>query len=231
MRQSSISPRSISSIIFEGLHEANQLDLGDREPLASIWIGNRTRIAPHNDVPEQSRGAARSAAAASPCSRPTSSRNLYLGPVDNTPAGRPVSMVDLRRTRISTASRASAKRCAHAQVAELEPGDAIFIPSLWWHHVEGLAPVQRAGQLLVARRTALPRPPAGRAQSRHPGDPRPRPAPPSASGGAVRPLCVRQWQRVSTAHIPEGARGVLAPLDARTGRRSFAPIILQELSR
>ena len=27
---------------------------------------------------------------------------------------------------------------AAAQSAELEPGDCIFIPPLWWHHVESL---------------------------------------------------------------------------------------------
>src|SRR3546814_17876185 len=29
---------------------------------------------------------------------------------------------------------------AQARTVELDPVDAVFIPSMWWHHVEGLEP-------------------------------------------------------------------------------------------
>lgn len=123
---------------FEGLHEANHVELGDRSCLASIWIGTRTRIAAHNDFPDNLACVAvgRRRFTLFP---PDQFRNLYLGPIDNTPAGRPISMVDFhapdfeRHPRFRDALR-------HAVVADLEAGDALFIPSLWWHHVEGLEP-------------------------------------------------------------------------------------------
>ncbi len=137
-----LPPVYLSSIdmhqFFDGLHEANHIDLGDRNPLASIWIGTPTRIAAHNDFPDNL------ACCAVGKRRftifpPDQFRNLYLGPIDNTPAGRAVSMVDFHAPDLERFPR-FADALEAALVAELEAGDAVFIPSMWWHHVEGLAP-------------------------------------------------------------------------------------------
>ena len=123
---------------FEGLREENRPSLGDRAPIESIWIGGRTRIAAHNDLPHNLAICAvgRRRFTLFP---PEQYANLYIGPLENTPAGRPVSMVDFRQPDFDAHPRFR-EALAHAQVVELEPGDALFIPSLWWHHVEGLAP-------------------------------------------------------------------------------------------
>jgi hypothetical protein len=68
---------------------------------------------------------------------PEQFRNLYIGPLENTPAGRAVSLVDFHDPDLAAFPR-FAEALAHARIAELEPGDAIYIPSMWWHHVEGL---------------------------------------------------------------------------------------------
>ena len=64
--------------------------------------------------------------------------NLYVGPLDHAPAGRPISVVDFLKPDFDAFPKFR-EALAHAQVAELEPGDAIYMPPLWWHHVESLA--------------------------------------------------------------------------------------------
>lgn len=65
---------------------------------------------------------------------------LYVGPIDNTMAGAPVSLA-------ASAPEESLKEFPlfeeirdQALKAELEPGDALYLPKLWWHQVESLAP-------------------------------------------------------------------------------------------
>jgi hypothetical protein len=66
--------------------------------------------------------------------------NLYIGPLDNTMAGQPASMVDLAAPDFARFPRFE-EALRSAFVAELAPGDAIFIPALWWHGVESTEPL------------------------------------------------------------------------------------------
>ncbi|MCC2977440.1 cupin-like domain-containing protein [Sphingomonas sp. PL-96] len=138
----SIPPIYLGSVdvheFFDGLHAANHIELGDRQLLSSIWMGTPTRIAAHNDFPDNLACVAVGRRRFTLFPR-NQFRNLYLGPVDHTPAGRAVSMVDFSNPDFEQHPRFR-EALAHAQVAELEPGDAVYIPSMWWHHVEGLAP-------------------------------------------------------------------------------------------
>jgi hypothetical protein len=66
--------------------------------------------------------------------------NLYVGPLDFAPTGTPISLVSFREPDFARFPRFR-DALEHALVAELEPGDAIYIPPLWWHHVESLEPL------------------------------------------------------------------------------------------
>jgi hypothetical protein len=98
-----------------------------------IWLGNTITVPAHFDE------AHNLACCVSGRRRftlfpPEQVGNLYVGPLDFTPAGAPVSMAT---TDFARFPRYRAALDA-AVVAELEPGDAIYIPSLWWHQVESI---------------------------------------------------------------------------------------------
>ena len=69
---------------------------------------------------------------------PEQTANLYPGPMDATPAGVPISMVSLDDPELDRFPRYREALDA-AFVAELDPGDAIYIPYLWWHGVQSLS--------------------------------------------------------------------------------------------
>ncbi|GMN14106.1 cupin-like domain-containing protein [Altererythrobacter sp. MTPC7] len=104
-----------------------------------IWIGNRIRVAPHYDAKENVAVcvAGRRRFTVYP---PEQIANLYPGPFELTPAGTPVSMVDIADPDLEKHSR-YAEAAGHAVSAVLEPGDAIYIPYGWWHGVESLEAV------------------------------------------------------------------------------------------
>jgi hypothetical protein len=212
---------------FDGLHEANHVDLGDRRLIESIWIGTRTRVAAHNDFPNNLACCAvgRRRFTLFP---PDQFANLYVGPIDHTPAGRPVSMVDLRDPDFDAFPRFR-EALATAQVAELEPGDAIFIPSMWWHHVEALEPFN----VLVnywwrdtPRYLAQPQDALNHALLAI----RDLPADEKALWRQMFEYYVFGDAAAAAAHLAEGSRGILAPLDAESAGRIRANL-LRSLSR
>lgn len=128
-------------IYFPGFAAANPLPglIGVESVLESIWVGNRTCIAAHFDNTENI------ACVVAGTRRftmfpPDQIGNLYVGPLDLTPAGQPVSLVDIRNPDLRQFPRFAAA-LAVAVVAELGPGDAVYVPALWWHHVEAFAAV------------------------------------------------------------------------------------------
>jgi len=121
-----------------GFREENSLDLPeDWKPLASLWLGTRSLVAAHFDFPSNLAcvvfGKRRFT-----LFPPEAISNLYVGPLDRTPAGQPISLArtdradDPRFPRLKDALNS-------AKQALLQPGDAIYIPSLWWHEIESLS--------------------------------------------------------------------------------------------
>lgn len=117
----------------------NDLPLDYEKVRKSIWLGNQSQIAPHFDFPDNIAccviGHRRFT-----LFPPEQLQNLYVGPIDLTPGGQQISMVDLNAPDLEKFPKFN-EAIEAAVFADLAPGDAIYIPSMWWHNVESLSPV------------------------------------------------------------------------------------------
>ena len=121
-----------------GFADENRLSVVDDNVLPRIWLGNRITTPTHVDE-WNNIGCVVAGRRRFTLFPPEQIANLYIGPLDFAPTGAPMSLVSLRHPDLARYPRFR-EALAAAQVAELGPGDAVFIPPLWWHHVESLEP-------------------------------------------------------------------------------------------
>lgn len=196
--------------LLPGFVVENVLPLLDASVMPRLWIGNAIRVATHYDLMENV-GIVVAGRRRFTLFPPDQLPNLYMGPIELTPAGTPVSMVDPAAPDLDRYPR-FAGAMAVAQMAELDPGDAIYIPFHWWHAVESLAGVN----LFVNYWWNAA--PAGR------GDPYDAllaglyalaalPADQRAAWRTMFDWVVFRTAGDPAAHLPPGAQGVLGTLD------------------
>jgi hypothetical protein len=117
---------------------AHPMPLVDPRFTPRIWIGNRVKVQTHFDL-KYNIACVVGGRRRFTVFPPGQIVNLYPGPIEFTPSGVPLSMVPFVNPDLARYPRYT-EALRHAQSAELEPGDAIFLPYAWWHHVESLAP-------------------------------------------------------------------------------------------
>ncbi len=124
---------------FPGLERECSLKLFTEEVIPNIWIGNRTRVATHNDDAHNIAcvAAGRRKFTLFP---PDQEENLYIADTNISPGGRPISLIDLNAPDMEKFPHFS-KAIKVGLVTILNPGDALYIPTNWWHNVEALESV------------------------------------------------------------------------------------------
>lgn len=105
-------------------------------PRIGIWLGNRTTASAHYDVSNNVAAClvGKRRFTLLPPGRPEA---FGLGPLEPTPGGQTISMLDVRDPDLSQFPEAKALE-GIAEEAVIEAGDVLIYPSMWWHQVEAL---------------------------------------------------------------------------------------------
>lgn len=204
-----------------GFRAENDIVVDEQDPLVSVWLGNRSRVAAHFDLPDN----IACCVAGHRCFTlfpPGEIANLYPGPIDFTPAGQIISMVDFHAPDFERFPRFAAA-LEQAQVAEMEPGDALVVPSLWWHHVEAPDSFNVLVNYWWRRSPSYMDPPANVLDYSLLAL-RDLPAGQRAAWQELFRYYVFEFESDSVEHLPEERRGVLGPMDEAQARRLRARI-------
>ncbi|MXO70688.1 cupin-like domain-containing protein [Alteraurantiacibacter buctensis] len=197
-------------------------DFAVKPVVASLWLGTRTTAAAHYDM-----------SANVACNLvgqrrftlfpPDQVANLYPGPLEPTPGGQVVTMVDFAAPDLARYPR-FADAMKAALVADLSPGDVLYYPALWWHQVDATGPLNAMvnywwnpvpshidtphNTLLHALLSLRDRPEGEKKAWR-----------------ALFDYYVFGDGAQAAAHLPEHARGPLGPMDDMTARRLRAQLL------
>lgn len=128
-----------AELYLPGIEQTTRLPFVPAAVKPRFWIGHSSTVACHYDTMDNVACvvAGRRRFTLFP---PDAIRDLYVGPIDHTLAGQPISLAvgsepgDPRYPRFAEARD-------RALVVELEPGDALYVPKLWWHQVEAIGEV------------------------------------------------------------------------------------------
>jgi hypothetical protein len=104
-----------------------------------LWIGHQSNVSSHYDTYDNLicclKGKRKFTLYSPDCVG-----SLYVGPIDNTMAGQPVSLA-------ASMPEAAERFPLFAEIKdsaleiELNPGDALYLPKLWWHQVQSTEPL------------------------------------------------------------------------------------------
>jgi hypothetical protein len=214
-------------LFLPGLRAENDLVLNDpmfrdNPVMVGAWIGNRTTALAHYDMSNNIACClvGRRRFTLFP---PEQIGNLYPGPLEPTPGGQVLTMTDIHAPDFERFPRLR-EALAAAEVADLEPGDALFYPAMWWHQVDALedfnvminywwntspAFIDTPQNTLLHAMLSL----------------RDRPEPEKRAWRAVFDYYIFGPADRPAAHLPEAARGNLGPMDEMKARRLRAMLL------